>query len=63
MRRHHRHGYGRGCGPGGFHRRFDREQWLERLEEHQKDLEQEIADLADLIKRLKDEKPAEQPTI
>jgi len=48
---------------GGSPRRFDRQRWLERLEEHQKDLEQEIADVADLIKRLRDEKPAEPSTI
>ena len=34
----------------------DREEWLRRLEEHQKDLEQEVADVADLIRRLKEEK-------
>jgi hypothetical protein len=52
-RRHHRH---TGCGPG-FHRRVpNREEWLKRLEEYQKDLEQEVADVADLIRRLKEEK-------
>jgi hypothetical protein len=34
----------------------DREEWLRRLEEYQKDLEQEVADVADLIRRLKEEK-------
>jgi hypothetical protein len=44
--RHHRHGR-RG-------RRFpNREEWIQRLEERQRDLEQEIADLADVIKHLK----------
>ena len=44
--RHHRRGFGR--------RRFpDREEWIRRLEERQRDLEQEIADLADVIKHLK----------
>jgi predicted RNase H-like nuclease (RuvC/YqgF family) len=44
--RHHRHGR-RG-------RRFpNREEWIQRLEERQRDLEQEIADLADVIKQLK----------
>lgn len=61
MRGHHRGR--RSCGIGDNPRRFNREHWLERLEEHQKDLEQEIADLADLIRRLKDEKPAEPSTI
>ena len=53
---HGRHRRSRGgCGPG-FHRRVpDREEWLRRLEEYQKDLEQEVADVADLIRRLKDE--------
>ena len=38
------------------HRRIpNREEWLRRLEEYQKDLEQEIADIADLIRRLKDD--------
>jgi hypothetical protein len=30
---------------------------LRRLEEYQRDLEQETADVADLIRRLKEEKP------
>jgi hypothetical protein len=46
--RHHRRGFGRRG------RRFpDREEWIRRLEERQRDLEQEIADLADVIKHLK----------
>ena len=32
-----------------------REEWLHGLEEYQKDLEQEVADIADLIRRLKEE--------
>jgi hypothetical protein len=52
-RRHHRHA---GCGPGFRRRVPDREEWLGRLEEYQKDLEQEVADVADLIRRLKEEK-------
>jgi hypothetical protein len=31
----------------------DREEWLARLEEHQRDLEQRTADVADLIRRLR----------
>ena len=47
-RHHHRHG----------RRRFgNREEWLQRLEEYQRDLEQEVADVADLIRRLKTEQP------
>jgi hypothetical protein len=42
--RHHRRG----------RRRFpNREEWIRRLEERQRDLEQEVADLADVIKHLK----------
>ena len=42
-RRHGRHGF----------RRFgNREEWLERLEQYQRDLEQELADVSDLIKRI-----------
>jgi hypothetical protein len=38
-------------------RRFpDAETLLRRLEEYQRDLEQETADVADLIRRLKEEK-------
>ena len=39
-------GYGLGRGW------YDREKVLERLEEYQRDLEQELADVSDLIKRL-----------
>jgi hypothetical protein len=52
-RRHHRHS---GCGHGFGRRVGNREEWLKRLEEYQKDLEQEVADVADLIRRLKEEK-------
>ena len=46
--RHHRRGFGRRG------RRFpNREEWIQRLEERQRDLEEEIADLADVIKHLK----------
>jgi hypothetical protein len=44
--RRYSHGIGRGW--------YDRERVLERLEEYQRDLEQELADVSDLIKRLKD---------
>jgi hypothetical protein len=57
-RRRHRHS---GCGGFG-HRVGNREEWLKRLEEYQKDLEQEVADVADLIRRLKEEK-AETATV
>ena len=44
------HGFGRGRVPNA-------EQLLERLEEHQRDLEQEVADVADLIRRLQEHRP------
>jgi hypothetical protein len=54
---HRRHGHRHGCGPGFGRRRVpNREEWLNHLEEYQKDLEQEVADVADLIHRLKEEK-------
>ena len=40
----------------------NREQLLQKLEERQKDLEQEIADIHDLLERLRDEgTPATEP--
>lgn len=36
---------------------------LRSLEEYQKDLEQETADVADLIRRLKESRPAETATV
>jgi hypothetical protein len=53
-RRHHGRGH---CGPHGRRRFPDAETLLGRLEEYQRDLEQETADVADLIRRLKEEKP------
>ena len=51
-----RHRGGPGCGPHGRRRRsFNREEWLAKLEEYQRDLEQEVADVADLIRRLREE--------
>ena len=62
MHRHHRRG-ARRYGHRSHGRRFpNREEWLRALEEHQRDLEQETADVADLIRRLKDE-PAETATV
>jgi hypothetical protein len=55
------------CGHHHGHRRFrgrrfpTSEELLSKLEEHQRDLEQETADVADLIRRLKEEK-AQQAT-
>ena len=58
----HRHGHFRGRPGFRGHRRFpSREEWLRRLEEYQRDLEQETADVADLIRRLKEEGAAPEP--
>jgi hypothetical protein len=51
--RHHRRFRHRGVG----NRWYEPERVLERLEEYQRDLEQELADVADLIKRLKETQP------
>jgi hypothetical protein len=56
---HHGHRH-RGRGFGRPFGRFNRENFLPRLEEYQKDLEQELADVADLIRRLKEGAP--EPT-
>jgi hypothetical protein len=59
--RRHRYGHGR-C--GGRSRRFpSSEELLKTLEEHQRDLEQEVADVADLIRRLREEKAKETATV
>jgi hypothetical protein len=56
----HRHRHG-GCGHG---RRFpSSEELLKSLEEHQRDLEQEVADVADLIRRLREEKAQQTATV
>lgn len=53
---HHRHHHGRGRGSriffrGGFPNRHE---LLERLENFQRDLEQQLADVADVIAHLRD---------
>ena len=45
----------------GRHRYPSSEELLEQLEEHQRDLEQEVADVADLIRRLREGRREEQP--
>jgi hypothetical protein len=50
-RRHRFHRRSRGGIGRGW---YDRERVLERLEEYQRDLEQELADVSDLIKRLRE---------
>jgi ADP-dependent phosphofructokinase/glucokinase len=60
----HEHRHGRR--PRGFRRgRYpvNAEELLRGLEEYQKDLEQETADVADLIRRLKEGRPAETATV
>jgi hypothetical protein len=52
---HHRHGRIQ------FRRPFpNRQELLERLESYQRDLEQELADIADLIAHLRDPEPQQQ---
>lgn len=49
---------------GGRRRRFgNREDWLRRLEEYQRDLEQELADVADLIRRLQESETPQPETV
>lgn len=60
---HRRYRHGGGCGRG-FGRRYpNAEELLRALEEYQKDLEQETADVADLIRRLREGSPAETATV
>jgi hypothetical protein len=63
MHRRYRRGVGR-CGPGFRGRRYpNREEWLRALEEYQRDLEQEVADVADLIRRLREQPSEETATV
>ena len=58
-------GHRRGYGVWGFGYGWGRlksEDFLRRLEEYRRDLEEELADISDLIRRLKEEKP-EQATV
>ena len=49
-------GHGRAKRFGFGRRRFpNREEFVSRLEEHQRDLEQELADVTDVLKRLREE--------
>jgi hypothetical protein len=53
----HEHGHRRrgfGFGRRGFP---NREEWLERLERYQQHLEEQQANVADIIRRLKEDKP------
>ena len=56
---HHRRGFRR---PPFGRRWYSSENVLERLESYQRDLEQELADVSDLIERIKaGEEPGAQP--
>ena len=56
----HHHGHHR-SGRLHFRRPFpNRQELLERLESYQRDLEQELADIADLIAHLRDPEPQPQ---
>jgi hypothetical protein len=44
-----------------FGRFGNRDEWLSRLKEYQRDLEQELADVADIVRRLEEEAPGETP--
>jgi len=60
--RQYRRHRGRGFGPLGA-RWYERENVLERLESYQRDLEQQLADIADVIAHLRDRdegRPQEQ---
>ena len=54
---HHGHGYGPVPGRRGFFRRPfpSREELIERLESHHRDLEQELANLDDILRHLRGE--------
>jgi hypothetical protein len=58
---HHRHGWGHG--PRMFFRGPfpNRQELLERLENYQRDLEQQLADVADVISHLRDRPQDPQP--
>ena len=51
---HHRRFHRRGGRPPLGARFYARENVLERLDEYQRDLEQELADVTELIKRLRE---------
>jgi hypothetical protein len=56
---HHRRHRGGWRGGGLGQRWYERDRVLERLESYQRDLEQELADVSDLIRRLKEGGPTE----
>lgn len=50
----HEHGFRGGFGRRGFP---SRDEWLERLEAHRERLEQDLANVRDLIERLRSDAP------
>jgi DNA-binding transcriptional MerR regulator len=54
------HGHRRPHRPPFGRRWYSRDNVLERLERYQRDLEQELADVSDLIQRLREEDAAQQ---
>jgi cell division septum initiation protein DivIVA len=59
--RHRRRGFGRRGLGRGF---YDRDNVRERLENYRRDLEQELADVSDLLKRIgEEEKQPETTTV
>ena len=54
-----RRGFGRARRLGA--RFYERENVLDRLEEYQRDLEQELADVADLVRRLREGETEARP--
>ena len=60
-RRHYGRHRGKGFGPLGT-RWYERDNVLERLESYQRDLEQELADVSDLIQRLRESEAGQQQT-
>jgi Ulp1 family protease len=61
---HGHHGHHRGHRRPPFGRRwYSNENVLERLEDYQRDLEQELADVSDLIKRLRESAPQQSTSV
>ena len=57
------HEHGRHRRRRHFRRFGNRDEWLSKLEEHQRDLEQELADVADIIRRLKEDAPPQTASV
>jgi len=58
----HGHGHRRHQRPPFGRRWYSRDNVLERLERYQRDLEQELADVSDLIQRLREQEAGQQQT-